>query len=83
MFKMDGIKIEFSDDAVRAIAKKAMELKTGARGLRTIIESKMTRLMYDAPSFKDVDKIIVTKNFIELENEQPEIIKKTEIKEVC
>lgn len=83
MFKMDGIKIEFSDDGVKAIAKKAMELKTGARGLRTILESKMTRLMYDIPSFKDIEKIIVTDKFVELENGEPEIIKKQEIKEVC
>ena len=84
MFKIDGINIEFSDDAVKAIAKRAMELKTGARGLRTIIESKMTKLMYEAPSLKDIDKIIVTDKFIEFENEQPEIIKKDDRKkEVC
>ena len=86
MFKMDGIDIEFSDDAIKAIAKRAMELKTGARGLRTIIEGKMTRLMYEIPSYQDVEKIIVTDKFIELENAQPEIIKKSDIsskKEVC
>ena len=84
MFKIDGIKIEFSPDAVKAIAKKAMKLKTGARGLRTIIEGKMTRLMYEAPSLKDVEKIVVTDKFIELENGQPIVIKKDhDKKEVC
>lgn len=84
MFKIDGIEIDFTDDAVKAIAKRAMELKTGARGLRTILESKMTRLMYDAPSLKNVEKIIVTSQFIELDNGQPEIIfKADEKKEVC
>ncbi len=84
MFKIDNMKIEFTDDAVSAIAKKAIELKTGARGLRTIIESKMTKLMYEAPSYKDVEKIIVTSKFIEFDNEQPEIIKKVDDKkEVC
>ena len=84
MFKMDGIDIEFSKEAVAAIAKKAMELKTGARGLRTIIESKMTKLMYEAPSLKNVDKIVVTDKFIEFENEQPQIIfKTTDKKDVC
>ena len=84
MFKIDGINIEFSDEAVKAIAKRAMDLKTGARGLRTIIESKMTKLMYEAPSLKDVDKIIVTDKFIELENGEPKIIKKDSGKqEVC
>ncbi len=75
MFKMDGVDIEFSDDAINAIAKKAMDLKTGARGLRTIIESKMTKLMFEVPSYKDIKKIIVTDKFIEFDNEQPEIIK--------
>ncbi len=84
MFKMDDIEIEFSDEAVRAIAKKAMELKTGARGLRTIIESKMMQIMYDAPSLKDVEKIIVTDKYIELENGELKIIKKSvDKKEVC
>ena len=84
MFKIDGIKIEFSSDAIRSIAQKAMKLKTGARGLRTIIESKMTKLMYEAPSLKDVEKIIVTDKFIELDNGQPIIVKKDNTKkEVC
>ncbi len=84
MFKIDGIKIEFSPEAVKAIAKKAMKLKTGARGLRTIIEGKMTKLMYEAPSLKDVEKIVVTDKFIELENGQPIIVNKTsDKKEVC
>lgn len=85
MFRIDGINIEFSKEAVFAIAKKAMELKTGARGLRTIIEGKMTKLMYEAPSYHDIEKIIVTDKFIELENSQPEIIKKKvdDDKKVC
>lgn len=84
MFKIDGINIEFSEAAIRMIAKKAIELKTGARGLRTIIESKMNKLMYEAPSYKDVEKIIVTDKFIELENGQPEIIRKpADNKAVC
>lgn len=85
MFRMDGMEIEFSKEAVNAIAKKAIELKTGARGLRTIIEQKMTKLMYEAPSIKDIDKIIVTDQFIEFENVQPEIIKKhnNDQKQVC
>lgn len=83
MFKIDGINIEFSEDAIQAIAKKAMELKTGARGLRTIIEGKMNRLMYEAPSYKDIEKIVVNSNFIELENAQPDIIRKSDSKAVC
>lgn len=85
MFKIDGIDIEFSQEAIKAIAKKAMDLKTGARGLRTIIETKMNKLMYEAPSLQDVEKIVVNDKFIELDNGQPEIIHKSEgnKKEVC
>jgi len=84
MFKMDDMNIEFTEDAISAIAKKAIELKTGARGLRTIIESRMTKLMYEAPSYSNVDKIIVTSKFIEIDDAQPEIIKKVDDKkEVC
>ncbi|MBE7073771.1 MAG: ATP-dependent Clp protease ATP-binding subunit ClpX [Clostridiales bacterium] len=84
MFRIDELDIDFTDEAVRSIASKAMELKTGARGLRTIIESKMTRLMFDAPSWEDVQKIIITKDFIEQEDAQPELIyKQADKKEIC
>ena len=82
MFKIDGVEIEFSDDAINAIAKKTMQLKTGARGLRTILEAKMTKLMFEVPSYKDIKKIIVTDKFIEFDNEQPKIIKAENKKEV-
>ena len=82
MFKIDGVDIEFSDEAVNAIAKKAMELKTGARGLRTILESKMTKLMFEVPSYKDIKKIVVTDKCIEFDNVQPEIIKIDDKQEV-
>ena len=85
MFKIDNMEIEFTEEAVGAIAKKAMELKTGARGLRTIIESKMTKLMYEAPSWENVEKIIITQDFIEQEDGDPKVICKDsgEKKEVC
>ncbi len=83
MFKIDGINIDFTEDAIHAIAKKAMELKTGARGLRTVIEGKMNKLMYEAPSYKDIEKIVVTSSFIEFENAQPEIIKRADNRAVC
>ena len=75
MFKIDGIDLEFSQPAIKAVAKKAMDLKTGARGLRTILESKMNKLMYDAPSQKNIAKIVVNDDFIEVEDKEPEIIK--------
>ena len=64
MFKIDGVELEFEDDAVEAVAQKAIELKTGARGLRTIMEEAMLGLMYDIPDQKDIEKVVITKDFI-------------------
>lgn len=76
MFDMDGIKLVFKDDAVRAVAKKAMKLKTGARGLRTILEERMLKLMYSAPGDKTIDSIIINDQFINNTSE-PEYIRKS------
>ena len=57
--KLDGIKLEFTNEAVMAFAKKAIELKTGARGLRTILENAMMPVMYTAPSNNNIHKIIM------------------------
>lgn len=75
MFDMDGIKLIFRDEAVRAVAKKAMSLKTGARGLRTILEDSMLKIMYTAPADKTIDSIIVGEKFIE-KGDEPEYIRK-------
>ncbi len=64
MFKIDGVSLEFEDDAVEAVAEKAIELKTGARGLRTIMEEAMLGLMYDIPDQKDIEKVVITKDFV-------------------
>ncbi len=76
MFDMDGIKLVFKDDAVRAVAKKAMKLKTGARGLRTILEERMLKLMYSAPSDKTIDSIIISDDFIN-NKEDAEYVRKS------
>ena len=52
LIRMDGAELEFTDDAVRRIAQKAIEMKTGARGLRSIIEKVMLDIMYELPSKK-------------------------------
>lgn len=57
----DGVKLTVEEDAVREIAQTAIRLKTGARGLRTIIEGVMTDVMYQIPSEEDVEEVIVTK----------------------
>jgi ATP-dependent Clp protease ATP-binding subunit ClpX len=60
LFELDGVELEFTDDAVAAIAEKAMERGTGARGLRAIIEEVLLNVMYDVPSREDVAKVVVT-----------------------
>ena len=75
LFEMDGIELEFEDDAYTEIAKMATERKTGARGLRSIIETLMLKPMYSIPSETDVEKVIVTKDFV-LGKEDIKIIRK-------
>ncbi|HET7682625.1 MAG TPA: ATP-dependent Clp protease ATP-binding subunit ClpX [Marmoricola sp.] len=60
LFELDGVELEFTDDAVAAIADKAMERGTGARGLRAIIEEVLLNVMYDVPSRGDIAKVVVT-----------------------
>ncbi|MBV9831934.1 MAG: ATP-dependent Clp protease ATP-binding subunit ClpX, partial [Marmoricola sp.] len=60
LFELDGVELEFTDDAVEAIADKAMERGTGARGLRAIVEEVLLNVMYDVPSREDIGKVVVT-----------------------
>ena len=64
LFKIDGVDLEIREDAIRAVAQKALERKTGARGLRSILEGVMTDIMYEIPSRDDVKKFIITKETI-------------------
>ena len=73
LLAMDGVELEVTQDAVKAIAKKALAKKTGARGLRGIMERIMTDIMYDLPSRKDVVKCIITKDTVEADKE-PELV---------
>ncbi|WP_037939939.1 ATP-dependent Clp protease ATP-binding subunit ClpX [Sulfurospirillum arcachonense] len=65
LFELDGVELEFSDDALHSIAKSAEEKGVGARGLRGIIEKIMLPLQYDLPSREEVQKCFITKDFIE------------------
>ena len=56
LFDMEGVELEFREDALRAVARKAMQRKTGARGLRTILENVLLDTMYDLPSMANVDQ---------------------------
>ncbi len=64
LFDMEGVALEFRDDALRAVAHKAMERKTGARGLRTIIETVLLDTMYEIPSLDGVSKVVVDESVI-------------------
>jgi ATP-dependent Clp protease ATP-binding subunit ClpX len=59
LFQMEGVTLEFREDALRAISKRAKERKTGARGLRTIMENILLDVMYDLPSMTNVSKVVV------------------------
>ena len=64
LLEMDGVQLEFEDDALSEIAKLAIERKTGARGLRAILESIMLDVMYEVPSRSDVKKCVITKDTV-------------------
>mgnify|MGYP001490861668 FL=1 len=64
LFEMDGVDLEFEPDAVTEIAKQAMERKTGARGLRSIIEKIMMDIMYEIPSDDTIQKCTITKQVV-------------------
>ena len=74
MFSLDDIELEITDDAMRAIAKKAAERKTGARGLRTVVEEALSDTMFDAPSDESITKVVLTGECI-TEGKKPEIIR--------
>jgi ATP-dependent Clp protease ATP-binding subunit ClpX len=79
LFDMEGVELEFREDALRAVARKAMHRKTGARGLRTILENVLLDTMYDLPSMSNATKVVVddavvtgeTKPYIIYESDEP------------
>jgi ATP-dependent Clp protease ATP-binding subunit ClpX len=64
-FSLDGIELVFAEEALRAIATKALDRGTGARGLRSIIEESLLGVMFDLPSRRDVRKCVITRESIE------------------
>ena len=75
LLSIDGVELEMDDEAIRAVARQALERKTGARGLRGILESTMTEIMYEIPSRDDVEKCIITKETIEMKG-RPKLVLK-------
>ena len=77
LFEMEGVELELRDDALRAIASRAMARKTGARGLRTILENVLLDTMYDLPSMTNATKVVVDETVVTGEA-QPYVIYETE-----
>ena len=73
LLEMDNVLLEFEEDALRAIAQKALEHETGARGLRAIVEGILTDIMYDVPSNNKVERCIVTRETVE-SNQPPNLV---------
>ena len=76
LFAMDDVELEFSKEAMDAVAELALERNTGARGLRAILESAMTKLMYEIPSRRDVAKVIITPACIRREGDCEYVFRK-------
>jgi len=68
LFKMEGVELEFRDEALRLISKKALERKTGARGLRSIMEHALLEIMFDLPSMPNLSKVVVDEGTIRGDN---------------
>jgi ATP-dependent Clp protease ATP-binding subunit ClpX len=77
LFDMEGAELEFRDEALSAVAQKAMQRKTGARGLRTILENVLLDTMYELPGLKNVSKVVVDDSVIE-GHQQPYVVYKSD-----
>ncbi|NLM94628.1 MAG: ATP-dependent Clp protease ATP-binding subunit ClpX, partial [Firmicutes bacterium] len=69
----DGVELDITEDALTAIAQEALSRKTGARGLRAILEEVMQEIMYDIPSRRDVKKCVITRETI-VDKEPPRLV---------
>ena len=74
LFEIDGVELEFEDEALNAIVEKAIERKTGARGLRSIIEEIMRDIMFEIPSNPNIEKCIITEDTV-LNGKEPEVVR--------
>ena len=65
LFEMDDVNLEFRDDALKAVAKKAIERKTGARGLRSIMENILMESMFDIPTAGDIEEVVINGDVVD------------------
>jgi len=79
LFDMEGCEIDFREDALRAVAQKSMERKTGARGLRSIMENVLLETMYDLPSMNGVSKVVIDEAVINGDSEPLMIYESSEM----
>jgi ATP-dependent Clp protease ATP-binding subunit ClpX len=82
LFEMEGVELELREDGLRAVARKAMERKTGARGLRTILENVLLDIMYDLPSLKNVGKVVLDETVI-LGDSKPYLVYRSDESQVA
>ena len=75
MFEIDGVELEFSEDAIEAVAEQAMLRGTGARGLRAILEEVLLPVMFDVPSEDDIARVVITREVV-LDNVNPTIVRR-------
>lgn len=73
LFSLDGVKLEFTSEALKAVAEKTLKRNTGARGLRSVMEELLTQLMYEVPSDPTIEKIVITDDCV-TQNAKPEIV---------
>jgi ATP-dependent Clp protease ATP-binding subunit ClpX len=81
LFQLDKVELEFEPEALRAIAKKTIERHTGARGLRSVVEGILTKMMYDVPSDYTIEKVTITADTVQ-NGAQPLIVRNPERKPV-
>ena len=77
LFKMEDVKLTFTDEALKSVAKLAIKRKTGARGLRSILENVLLNLMYELPDLKEVQEIIINEGVIDDKKDPVFIYKQT------
>ena len=73
LFEFENVKLKFTDTAIKAIAKKATARKTGARGLRAVLEETMLEIMFDLPSQPDIEEIVINEEVV-LKGEKPMLV---------
>ncbi|SCA64009.1 hypothetical protein SCG7109_CC_00010 [Chlamydiales bacterium SCGC AG-110-M15] len=81
MFSQDGVKLDFTEDALKAVAKKAIDAGTGARALRMILENSLSDLMFDIPSDETVKEVLIEKETI-ADGKDP-VVKRDDTKKIA